>query len=69
MGDYSARLLPAMLQGVQAKSHEIGGICDTNNAEYTALLSKFIIIKGVGRGHLVGQGGSSESVYVASSPS
>ncbi|GAA5079049.1 hypothetical protein GCM10023209_30820 [Roseibacterium beibuensis] len=43
MGDDPARLLAAMLQRVQAKGHEIGGIGHADHAEDAALLAEFVV--------------------------
>ena len=61
MRDNTTRLLSAMLQGVQAKGHKICGIGNADHAENAAFLPQFVIIKGMGGGHLGGQEGSSES--------
>ena len=56
VGDDAARLLPAMLQGVQAEGHEIRRIGHADDAEDAALLSQFVVVEGVCGGHLIGQG-------------
>jgi hypothetical protein len=48
MHDNAACLLPAMLQRVQAKSDEIGGVAYPDNAENSAFFAQFVIIKGMG---------------------
>jgi hypothetical protein len=47
IGDDPARLLPAMLQCVQAKGHELRGICDASDAKDPAFLLEFIVVKGM----------------------
>ncbi len=58
VGDDAARLLPAMLQGVQTKGHEVGRISDADHAKNTAFLLQLVIIEGVGE---EGAHGASES--------
>lgn len=57
MTDNSAGLLSPVLQGVQAKGHEIRGIGQADDTEYAAFLVKFVIVEGMGGGHLFGQEG------------
>ena len=49
--------LSAVLQGMKAKGHEIRGICHADDAEYAAFLVEFVIVEGMGGGHLFGQEG------------
>ena len=69
MRDDPASLLPAVLQGVQAKRYEVGCIGDTDDAKDATFLAQLVIIERVGRRHLIGQGGSSESVNMKLHPS
>ena len=70
VADDAACLLPAVLQGVQAKGHEVGGIHDANDAKDPTFFFQFVVvitiaqiagIKWMGGRHDFGQRGSSES--------
>ena len=52
MGDDAAGLLPAMLQRVQAKGNEIGGIRDSDHAENAAFFMQAVGIEGMGKERL-----------------
>ena len=52
----AAGLLSTVLQGMKTKGNKVRSIGQANDAKYAALLPQFIVIKGVGRGHLAGQG-------------
>ncbi len=47
-GHDPARLLPTMLQGVQAKRYELRGISDADHAKDAAFFLEFVVIKGIG---------------------
>ena len=47
VADDAARLLPAVLQRVQAKRHEVRGIGDADHAEDPAFLLQLVVIEGV----------------------
>ena len=70
VADDAACFLSAVLEGVEAKGHESGGISNANHAENAAFLLQFILIsavaqvgcvKGMGGWHELGQRGNSES--------
>jgi hypothetical protein len=44
MGDDAARLLPAMLQGMQAQRHEAGRVHHARHAEHAAFLAQLVVI-------------------------
>ena len=46
--DYTARFLPAVLQGVEPKGNEAGRLCQANNAENSAFFFSFQIGERVG---------------------
>ena len=63
VGDDATGFLPAVLQGVQAKGDEIGGVRHAHNAENPAFLLQLVVVEGMRGGHDGGgQSGSSESV-------
>jgi hypothetical protein len=49
MGDDAARLLAAMLQGVQAEGDEIRRVRGTDDAENATFFLEFIIVKRMGQ--------------------
>ena len=57
MSDDTASLLTSVLQRVQAEGYKVGGVRNVYNAKYATLLPQFIIVKRMGGGHLMGQGG------------
>ena len=60
IADDAARLLPAMLQGVQAEGHEIRRVGHADHAENAALLLQLVIIEGVGKERAHGASESGE---------
>ena len=57
MGDDAARLLTAVLQRVQAEGYKVGRVGDVHHAKDATFLPQFIIVKRMGGGHVMGQGG------------
>ena len=55
--DDPAGFLAPVLQGMQPEGYEICRIGQADDAEYAAFLVKFIIVEGMGGGHLFGQEG------------
>ena len=68
MADDTACFLTAMLESVQTKGHKIRRVFDADDAENTALLFQFIIVKRVGRWHVFGQGAAPNPECESSCP-
>jgi hypothetical protein len=61
VGDDAARLLAAVLQGMQAEGYKVCRVADAQNAKNATFFAQFIIIKRVRGGQRFGHEGCSES--------
>jgi hypothetical protein len=53
VGDNAACFLPTVLKCMQSQCDKIGGFGSAYNPKYTTFFMQLIVIKGMGRGHLL----------------